>query len=171
MDYKYIEQLLERYWDCQTSLEEEQILRSFFSQKDVPSCLQQYRDVFMYQTTAHEEQLGEDFDRRMLNMVEKPTVVKARTIGLSSRLAPFLKAAATVAIVIAIGNAAEHSMRREGNGNIENTVPLTDTYVKAEDIPFALGTSAFKVKDNSQAEIKTKIDTLFVLPNVKEAEE
>ena len=30
MDYKYIEQLLERYWNCETSLEEEQILRAFF---------------------------------------------------------------------------------------------------------------------------------------------
>ena len=36
MDYKYIEQLLENYWNCETSTEEEQILRSFFSQKDVP---------------------------------------------------------------------------------------------------------------------------------------
>lgn len=36
MDYKYINQLLERYWRCETSLEEEDILRSFFSQKDVP---------------------------------------------------------------------------------------------------------------------------------------
>ena len=33
MDYKYIEQLLERYWNCETSAEEEQILRIFFQQK------------------------------------------------------------------------------------------------------------------------------------------
>ena len=32
MDYKYIEQLLERYWQGETSLQEEAILRSFFSQ-------------------------------------------------------------------------------------------------------------------------------------------
>ena len=32
MDYKYIEQLLERYWACETTLEEEQILRAFFLQ-------------------------------------------------------------------------------------------------------------------------------------------
>ena len=32
MDYKYIEQLLERYWKCETTLEEEEILRMFFSQ-------------------------------------------------------------------------------------------------------------------------------------------
>ena len=37
MDYKYIKQLLERYWNCETSLEEEDILRTFFSQEDIPS--------------------------------------------------------------------------------------------------------------------------------------
>ena len=31
MDYKYINQLLDRYWKCETSLEEEEILRTFFS--------------------------------------------------------------------------------------------------------------------------------------------
>ena len=39
MDYKYIEQLLERYWNCETSTEEEQILRIFFQQKAIPFCL------------------------------------------------------------------------------------------------------------------------------------
>lgn len=37
MDYKYIEQLLERYWNCETSVEEEQILRIFFQQKELPA--------------------------------------------------------------------------------------------------------------------------------------
>ena len=34
MDYKYIEQLLERYWEGETTLQEEAILRAFFSQED-----------------------------------------------------------------------------------------------------------------------------------------
>ena len=37
MDYKYINQLLERYWKCETSLEEEEILRTFFSQDELPA--------------------------------------------------------------------------------------------------------------------------------------
>ena len=49
MDYKYIEQLLERYWQCETSLEEESELRTFFSQEKVPAHLLQYRDLFVYQ--------------------------------------------------------------------------------------------------------------------------
>ena len=48
MDYKYIKQLLERYWKCETSLEEEEILRTFFSQKDITSDMLEYRDLFVF---------------------------------------------------------------------------------------------------------------------------
>ena len=52
MDYKYIEQLLENYWNCETSTEEEQILRSFFSQKDVPVHLLKYKELFAYEQAS-----------------------------------------------------------------------------------------------------------------------
>ena len=32
MDYRFIEQLIERYFACETSLQEEQILKTFFTQ-------------------------------------------------------------------------------------------------------------------------------------------
>ena len=46
MDYKYIQQLMERYWAAETTLEEEQILRTFFSQKDLPADMQQWQALF-----------------------------------------------------------------------------------------------------------------------------
>lgn len=108
MDYKYIEQLLERYWNCETTLEEEHILRTFFSQKDVPAGLLKYRDLFCYeQTESKTETLGDDFDARMLALVDDPQPVKARTISLHQRLAPLFKAAAVVAILLTLGNAAQ----------------------------------------------------------------
>ena len=57
MDYKYIEQLLERYWNCETSLEEEQILRSFFHQKEIPAHLLRYKAMFAYQEIEKERGL------------------------------------------------------------------------------------------------------------------
>ena len=60
MDYKYIEQLLERYWACETTLQEEEILRTFFSQEDVPADLQKYRALFVYaQQEATQKVLGD----------------------------------------------------------------------------------------------------------------
>jgi len=108
MDYKYIEQLLERYWECQTTLEEEDILRTFFSQKDVPASLLKYRELFAYeQAEVHDDTLGEDFDRRMAALVDEPQPVRARTISLAQRLKPLFRAAAIVAIVLTLGNAAQ----------------------------------------------------------------
>ena len=109
MDYKYIEQLLERYWAAETSLEEEGILRAFFSQKDIPAELEQYRDLFVYEMTEKESQmLGDDFDERILAMIEEqPRTVKAREIPFKKRLMPLFKAAAVVAIILTIGGALQ----------------------------------------------------------------
>ena len=59
MDSKYIEQLLERYWQCETSLEDEAELRAFFSGSDVPKHLLRYKDLFVYQQLQQEVHLGE----------------------------------------------------------------------------------------------------------------
>ena len=102
MDYKYIEQLLERYWQCETSLQEEAILRTFFSQEDVPAELMQYKALFTYELQK-EETLGNDFDDRILKMTRQT----AKTVTLTSRLMPLFKAAAIVAIILTLGNAAQ----------------------------------------------------------------
>nr|WP_314754638.1 pyruvate ferredoxin oxidoreductase [uncultured Prevotella sp.] len=108
MDYKYINQLVERYWRCETSLEEEAILRAFFSQEDIPAELLKYKEIFCYQQQeTKEDVLGEDFDKRMLARIAGPVKVKARMITMTDRLKPLFKAAAIVAIVLTLGNAAQ----------------------------------------------------------------
>ena len=105
MDYKYIEQLLERYWQCETTLQEESILRSFFSQDDVPTELEQYKALFAMQ--QQEPELGDDFDARILAMVGQDEKPKAKVVTLTSRLMPLFRAAAVVAIILTLGNAAQ----------------------------------------------------------------
>ena len=129
MDYKYIEQLVERYWNCETTTEEERILRTFFSQKDVPVQLLQYRDLFAYQQQHTEAvQLGEDFDARILQQIDEPLAVKAHTITLKQRLAPLFRAAAVVAIIVTLVNAADRSMNRQPVGTMpeEPTITVAD---------------------------------------------
>lgn len=103
-----MEQLLERYWRCETSLEEEARLRAFFSEGDVPEHLLRYKDLFVYQRLQQEERLGEDFDARVLAEVEVP-VVKAKRLTLTARLMPLFRAAAAVAVVLSLGNVMQHS--------------------------------------------------------------
>ena len=116
MVYKYIEQLLERYWECQTTLEEEAILRTFFRQEDVPASLLPYRQLFIEEDEMAEERLSEDFQDKMLRLVgeEAPThVCKARRLTFMRRVRPFYRAAGLIAILLTIGNAAHHSFTNE----------------------------------------------------------
>ena len=132
MDYKYIEQLMERYWNAETTLEEEEILRAFFSQEDIPAELSQYAPLFAYE---HAEKavdvLGEDFDEKMLQMVgeaprseERP---QAQIISLRERLMPLFKSAAVVAIVLTLGNAAQVAFQKSpeetpGMAEVQSTI-------------------------------------------------
>ena len=148
MDYKYLEQLMERYWNAETTLEEEEILRAFFSQEDIPAELSQYAPLFAYE---HAEKavdvLGEDFDEKMLQMVgeaprseERP---QAQIISLRERLMPLFKSAAVVAIVLTLGNAAQVAFQKSpeetpGMAEVQSTitdgksVALTDSVANVE---------------------------------------
>lgn len=48
MDSKNIEQLLEKYWNCETSLEEELQLRDYFLGEDVPAQWKETAELFRY---------------------------------------------------------------------------------------------------------------------------
>jgi len=113
MDYKYIEQLLARYWEAQTTEAEEAILKTFFAQPDVPAALERYRPLFAYEEVQQSVGLGADFDERLLKLVEQSTKadeqtlqmqkpsptfhVKARRVNGGISFRPFFQAAAAKA--------------------------------------------------------------------------
>ncbi len=133
MDYKYIEQLLERYWNCETSLEEEKILRSFFAQKDVPVRLLPYRELFVGQSLHEEEHLGADFDKRILALTEDKNKktgghrVEAKQLTRTYRLRPFFQAAASVAVVLCLGMAVEQASSLHTENQQTEVVVTTST--------------------------------------------
>lgn len=130
MDYKYIEQLLDRYWNCETTLQEEDILKAFFSQENVPAELARYKSLFVYEQEQTALSLGSDFDDKVLAAVAAendastaadttaPTAktVKAAHISLFNRLRPLYRAAAAVAIITLLGTAAQHSFTSSDKG-------------------------------------------------------
>ena len=105
---KHIEELLQRYWLCETSVEEEARLRAFFSSADVPVHLCRYKAWFAYADECREEGLGEDFDARVLAAAGVP-VVKAKRVTLTSRFLPLFKAVAVVAVVVGLGGVVQRS--------------------------------------------------------------
>lgn len=146
MDYKYIEQLLEKYWNCETSIEEEQILRSFFRQAEIPAHLLRYKPLFAFQQAEKKVALGDDFDKRILAEIERP-VVKVRNLTLRSRVMPLFKAAAMMILLFSIGGIVKHSMGSSQSG----VVYVYDQYNKANDPQMAYEADSVKTL------LKTKI--------------
>lgn len=68
MDYGMINELLNKYWLCETTLEEEREIRRFFASDEVPVELQAYKAWF---AGVNEEipVLDEQFDARILKQI------------------------------------------------------------------------------------------------------
>lgn len=160
MDSKYIEQLLKRYWQCETSLEEEAQLRAFFSGSDVPAHLLRYKDLFVYEQLQQEVHLGEDFDARVLAEIEVP-VVKAKRLTLAARFIPLFKAAAVVAVILSLGNVMQHSFFSD-----VKEVASADTIGKQISAPSVALSGETTVAKESQV-----IDSLRLVDKEKEIKE
>ena len=90
MDYVYIEQLIDRYFEAATTIEEERILRAFFSQRDVPQHLRRYAPIFLMEVK----------------------------MTFADRIRPLWRAAAAVAIVVLVGTAAFEATDRSNNAPV-----------------------------------------------------
>lgn len=153
MDYKYIDQLLERYWAAETTLEEEEILKAFFSQMDIPAELEQYRPLFVYEhAEKQQDRLGSDFDKRILAMIEdegESQVVKARTISMSQRLMPLFRAAAVVAIILTLGQAAQVPFQQK-----DDQMQMAGTEQQGEGVNVAMGGDSATIDTMRQSNLQ-----------------
>lgn len=122
MDYRYIEQLLERYWLAETTLEEERILRAFFAQKEIPTHLLPLRSLFETSAELLQARLSDNFEAQLLASIDEkakktPIVVKAIRPTLISRLRPFYNAAAAIALFLFVGGAMQHGFEAQNANN------------------------------------------------------
>lgn len=58
MNIDYINELISKFLDAETTLEEERELYSFFSQPEIPEPLQQYKDMFLALSAVDEMDRG-----------------------------------------------------------------------------------------------------------------
>lgn len=112
MDCKDMEQLMQRYWRCETSLQEEEALRRCFeTHRQLPPELEQYRPLFEGFQAWSREHLTEEFDQKLMQRTGlQPVVVKARRRHTALGLRPFCRAAAAVAVIIGLGWMAQQTL-------------------------------------------------------------
>ena len=90
MEYNKIEILLEKYFQAETSIAEENELRNYFSSVDVAHHLEQYKPLFGYFSLAKEQ----EFKQEIL------LLPKSRN---KKRAVPWLSIAASVVVLLGIG--------------------------------------------------------------------
>ncbi|HZX74149.1 MAG TPA: hypothetical protein VFE57_07005 [Cyclobacteriaceae bacterium] len=95
MDSKQINELIEKYWNCETSLEEEQLLREYFNGQDIPESLKEVATLFQYFEREKTKSLDPSFDENVKRRFREG----ARVRSLS--MVQIVRIAAGVFVVIA----------------------------------------------------------------------
>jgi len=106
MEQAEIKALLEKYWQAETTLEEERLLVEYFRQPGIPAGLETVRELFAWREQEAELRPGADFDRRMLERITEmeqedgrgEPEVRGRVVGRFS-----VRFAAAAAIILCLG--------------------------------------------------------------------
>ena len=98
MDLKRINILLERYWNCVSTVAEEEELKAFFNSNEVPAELQDSAALFRYFEQQKQARLDEKFAAEVLAKIKEqkaPVVSK-----ISQPWQNYLRVAAVVLVII-----------------------------------------------------------------------
>ena len=69
MEQAEIKALLDKYWQAETSLEEERQLADYFRRPEIDPALEPLRSLFDWRAEEAELKPGEDFDHRILERI------------------------------------------------------------------------------------------------------
>lgn len=118
MDSERIEELLEKYWRCETSLEEEAQLHDYFRQTPVPDSLKETATLFRYFGDQKRERLiDESFEPSVIRKIRYPSKGKVATLVFNTMRI----AAGIIVLVLAVW-----LVRMEVRKSTPNE--MTDTY-------------------------------------------
>jgi hypothetical protein len=86
MEEKMINEILERYWAGESSLEDEAMLREYFQHKSLPAAHERYRSLFGYFTQETNRQMPERTDRSFDQPKPLPVAKVSRSRSLTHSL-------------------------------------------------------------------------------------
>ncbi|HVV05408.1 MAG TPA: hypothetical protein VHC96_14355 [Puia sp.] len=69
MEREQVVQLLEKYWQAETTVEEEKMLAEYFRGADVPLEWESYRDIFSFYAQEAEVKPGKELEERIMERV------------------------------------------------------------------------------------------------------
>jgi len=158
MTTEQIKQLLEKYWVCETSLEEEFALRTFFSGDNVPEELKRYQPLFLWET-------------KQLQQKGSSELKTGFNLPIDIQWYSFLKIAASVLLALTLGvGIYTHYQQKKYIDRV-----FSETYSNPEDAlretKNVIGkiSSVLNLAKDRQVEMQ-KIDSLEQIPKSKPIE-
>jgi len=106
--------LLNKYWRCETTVAEEQELRRFFAEEELPEELQQYAPLFSYIAEEHAPRLSRGFDRRLEESLRHAGATPLRQQRIPRR-AMLMRVAASFLLIVGLGVSLFFITRQQNN--------------------------------------------------------
>ena len=117
MDSNRIEELLNKYWNCETSLEEESQLREYFRGQKFPEQLKDTAALFRYFDESKKKTVSDtSFEHQVMEKVKAPTQGKIVKLFYNS-----LRIAAGVAVLVVAGWLVRNEIRQSTPQEIVDT--------------------------------------------------
>lgn len=99
MDSKMIDTLLEKYWNCETSLEEEEEIRLHFTANEAGGKLNEVGELFRYFDLEKKKEMDTSFDAKLLNKLGDAQPEGSRQVWMK----PWLTQITRIAAIIIVG--------------------------------------------------------------------
>lgn len=123
MDSKRLDELLNKYWNCQTSLDEEQELRRYFSKNQVPEEVLPAASLFRYFEEQRNQTAQKDFNLAVLSKLKKANRIRTGKLRVLVRYS--LQIAAGIAVLVVAVFLVRQELRKPdrpaGNGELVDT--------------------------------------------------
>ena len=117
MDLNKIEELLNKYWNAETSLEEEEQLRTYFNGRNIPEQFNEAAALFRYFSANKKKELSDvSFNKTVLSKVKAGGKGKMRSLVFNS-----LRIAAGISVLVVAFWFVHQEVRQSDPQEIEDT--------------------------------------------------
>lgn len=160
IDIEKVNHYLEKYWNCETSVEEEEELRDFFLQDEIPESLRQYRPLFSYIASEQLVTPSKEFNDRW-GSVPSETEDDGRYVTIRI-FKPLLRIAVSVVLLIGVGISFYFISKEDNRPHFVET--FEDPNAAMEQATFALEklSSALQKSEAASVEAIQFIDELDI---------
>lgn len=165
MNNNHIYKLLEKYWNCETSVQEEKELQYFFSNSEIPEDLLQYSSLFTFINKEQTISISKDFEDNLLKAIEQ----NERNESQSSKkyitikiFTPLLRVAASILLIFGLGISIFFVVRQNNKPKFVETYQDPNAAIKHATFALQKLSDAIRLSETASMQTIQVIDELNI---------